>query len=119
MRWPGTPLETGANDVTCDRAEHVHRLSRRSPAARQQLTDHPTSIMKAAADLSDPVRRCGAGQCRVGAQAIAEVFMQAKVPAGRQFWFLDTRVVVRTSFKDGQDRISVLEHEAPHGDSPP
>ena len=45
--------------------------------------------------------------------------MQAKIPAGRQFWFLDTRVVVRISCEDGQDRISVLEHQAPHGDSPP
>jgi quercetin dioxygenase-like cupin family protein len=45
--------------------------------------------------------------------------MQAQTPAGRQFWFLDTRVVVRIGFEDGQDRISVLEHQAPHGDSPP
>ena len=45
--------------------------------------------------------------------------MQAKIPAGRQFWFLDTRVIVRISFEDGWDRISALEHQAPHGDSPP
>jgi quercetin dioxygenase-like cupin family protein len=45
--------------------------------------------------------------------------MQAKIPAGRQFWFLDTRVVVRLSFEDGHDRISVLEQWIPHGDSPP
>jgi quercetin dioxygenase-like cupin family protein len=85
----------------------------------QQLTDHPTSIMKAAADYQIRLRRRAACQPRVGAQASAEVFMQAKIPGGRQFWFLDTRVVVHISFENGQDRISVLEHEAPHGDSPP
>jgi quercetin dioxygenase-like cupin family protein len=45
--------------------------------------------------------------------------MQAKIPVRRPFWFLDTRVVVRISFEDGQDRISVLEQWLPHGDSPP
>ena len=45
--------------------------------------------------------------------------MQAKFPAGQQFWFLNTRVVVRISFEQGHDGISVLEHWAPHGDSPP
>jgi quercetin dioxygenase-like cupin family protein len=35
------------------------------------------------------------------------------------FWFLDTRVSVRISFETGADKISLLEHWAPHGDSPP
>ena len=34
-------------------------------------------------------------------------------------WFLDTLVTVRVSETDGQDRISVLEHRAAQGDSPP
>lgn len=34
-------------------------------------------------------------------------------------WFLDTLVCVRVSFRDGSDRISVLEHAARRGDSPP
>jgi quercetin dioxygenase-like cupin family protein len=34
-------------------------------------------------------------------------------------WFLDTLVCVRVSHRDGQDRISVLEHAARRGDSPP
>ena len=38
---------------------------------------------------------------------------------GGDYWFLNTRVSVRVSCNDGQDRISVLEHRAPHGDSPP
>jgi mannose-6-phosphate isomerase-like protein (cupin superfamily) len=41
------------------------------------------------------------------------------VPPLRQLWFLDTRVAVRVSYEDGTDRISVLEHWAPYGDSPP
>ncbi|MFN3286471.1 MAG: cupin domain-containing protein [bacterium] len=34
-------------------------------------------------------------------------------------WFLDTLVRVRVSHREGTDRISVLEHLAPQGDSPP
>lgn len=34
-------------------------------------------------------------------------------------WFLDTYVTIRISEADGEDRISVLEHRAPYGDSPP
>jgi quercetin dioxygenase-like cupin family protein len=34
-------------------------------------------------------------------------------------WFLDTLVCVRVSCSDGNDRISVLEHAARRGDSPP
>ncbi len=34
-------------------------------------------------------------------------------------WFLDTLVCVRVSHRDGADRISVLEHAARRGDSPP
>ena len=36
-----------------------------------------------------------------------------------QLWFLNTFVTVRVSESDGQDRISILEHRAPYGDSPP
>ena len=34
-------------------------------------------------------------------------------------WFLDTLVCVRVSHREGTDRISVLEHAARRGDSPP
>ena len=34
-------------------------------------------------------------------------------------WFLDTQVTVRTSHMEARDGISILEHHAPHGDSPP
>ena len=34
-------------------------------------------------------------------------------------WFLNTYVTVRVSESDGQDHISILEHRAPHRDSPP
>ena len=36
-----------------------------------------------------------------------------------QFWFLDTLVAVRIAHADGTDGISVLEHRARFGDSPP
>ena len=45
--------------------------------------------------------------------------MNAIMSAGRHLWFLNTRVDVRASHEDGIDGISVLEHRAPHGDSPP
>lgn len=34
-------------------------------------------------------------------------------------WFLNTHVTVRIRHTDGGDGISLLEHHAPHGDSPP
>jgi quercetin dioxygenase-like cupin family protein len=34
-------------------------------------------------------------------------------------WFLDTLVIIRVSHREGSDGISILEHSAPHGDSPP
>jgi quercetin dioxygenase-like cupin family protein len=37
----------------------------------------------------------------------------------RELWFLGTRVTVRVSQSDGADGLSVLEHLAPRGDSPP
>ena len=37
----------------------------------------------------------------------------------RHMWFLDTEVTIRVSHQDGSDGVSVLEHRAPHGDSPP
>lgn len=39
--------------------------------------------------------------------------------AGEYLWFLDTLVCVRVSEKDGTDGLSLLEHSAPRGDSPP
>ena len=41
------------------------------------------------------------------------------VPASEYLWFLDTLIAVRVSKEGGSDGISVLEHRAPHGDSPP
>lgn len=37
----------------------------------------------------------------------------------RRLWFPDTRVEIRVSYEDGTDRISTLEHQGPHGFSPP
>ncbi|WP_046865372.1 cupin domain-containing protein [Microvirga massiliensis] len=37
----------------------------------------------------------------------------------RSLWFLNTHVIVRVSARDGSDGISVLEHRASRGDSPP
>ena len=45
--------------------------------------------------------------------------MNEAVSTNRQLWFLNTRVEVRVSYEDGTDGISVLEHQVPHGDSPP
>ena len=39
--------------------------------------------------------------------------------ATESLWFLNTLVRVRVSEREGSDGISVLEHRAPHGDSPP
>ncbi|WP_147023297.1 cupin domain-containing protein [Microvirga aerophila] len=37
----------------------------------------------------------------------------------RSIWFLNTHVIIRVSARDGSDGISVLEHRARQGDSPP
>jgi quercetin dioxygenase-like cupin family protein len=37
----------------------------------------------------------------------------------RNLWFLNTHVIIRVSSRDGSDGISVLEHWASRGDSPP
>lgn len=37
----------------------------------------------------------------------------------KDLWFLNTWVTVRVSGSEGQDGISILEHRAPYGDSPP
>jgi quercetin dioxygenase-like cupin family protein len=37
----------------------------------------------------------------------------------RSLWFLNTHVTIRISSQDGSDGISVLEHRASQGDSPP
>jgi quercetin dioxygenase-like cupin family protein len=34
-------------------------------------------------------------------------------------WFLDTLVCIRVSHRDGTDQLSILEHAARRGDSPP
>jgi mannose-6-phosphate isomerase-like protein (cupin superfamily) len=41
------------------------------------------------------------------------------MPSREPLWFLDTRVTVLISCSEGTDRISLLEHLAAHGDSPP
>jgi len=45
--------------------------------------------------------------------------MSASSDSASQLWFLNTWVTVRVSHATGQDKISILEHRAPHGDSPP
>lgn len=39
--------------------------------------------------------------------------------ATETLWFLDTRVRILIPAASGEDRLSVLEHRAPFGDSPP
>jgi quercetin dioxygenase-like cupin family protein len=39
--------------------------------------------------------------------------------ASKHLWFLNTLVAIRVSEHEGADAISVLEHQARHGDSPP
>ena len=39
--------------------------------------------------------------------------------ASNHLWFLNSEVTIRVSHLDGSDGVSVLEHRAPHGDSPP
>ncbi|MDE3155322.1 MAG: cupin domain-containing protein [Acidobacteriota bacterium] len=44
----------------------------------------------------------------------------APIPDGTdEFFFFNTRVTVRVPFTAGADTVSVLEHRAPVGDSPP
>lgn len=45
--------------------------------------------------------------------------MSASSERREHLWFLDTRVTVHVRHTDGADGISVLEHHAPCGDSPP
>jgi quercetin dioxygenase-like cupin family protein len=45
--------------------------------------------------------------------------MSIKSDLSRHLWFLDTEVTIRVSHLDGSDGVSVLEHRALHGDSPP
>jgi mannose-6-phosphate isomerase-like protein (cupin superfamily) len=45
--------------------------------------------------------------------------MRESVRTPQHVWFFDTRVAVLISCSDGADRISLLEHWARHGDSPP
>ncbi|WP_229753040.1 cupin domain-containing protein [Deinococcus aerophilus] len=40
-------------------------------------------------------------------------------PSAQQLWFLDTLVTIRLPGSAGPDGITVMEHHAPHGDSPP
>ena len=39
--------------------------------------------------------------------------------SANNLWFLNTFVTIRVSEAEGQDHVSILEHRAPHGDSPP
>ena len=41
------------------------------------------------------------------------------MPQIKNYWFLDTLVKIRVSGDDSTDGISVLEHQAYYGDSPP
>ena len=45
--------------------------------------------------------------------------MTASSNSASNLWFLNTWVTIRVPGEDGQDRISILEHRAPYGDSPP
>ena len=45
--------------------------------------------------------------------------MDAPQPEPRDLWFMDTRIIVRVSCFDGDDKLSVMEHVARCGDSPP
>lgn len=45
--------------------------------------------------------------------------MDGAVTDHRNLWFLDTRVTIRVSHEDATDGVSILEHWAAHGDSPP
>lgn len=45
--------------------------------------------------------------------------MPASPADDRRLWFLDTLVLIRVSYLDGTDGVSVLEHRARQGDSPP
>lgn len=40
-------------------------------------------------------------------------------PAQQLLWFLDTLVTVRLSANSGADRLSIIEHRMPYGESPP
>jgi quercetin dioxygenase-like cupin family protein len=45
--------------------------------------------------------------------------MDTAGPDLRSLWFLNTHVTIRVSAWDGADGISILEHRASRGDSPP
>lgn len=45
--------------------------------------------------------------------------MAMSADSSHHLWFLDTCITIRISEADGEDRLSVLEHHAPYGDSPP
>ena len=45
--------------------------------------------------------------------------MDSEAADHRNLWFLNTHVTIRISSQDGSDGISVLEHRASQGDSPP
>jgi quercetin dioxygenase-like cupin family protein len=42
-----------------------------------------------------------------------------KTSSQEKLWFLDTLVTIRVSERDGDDGISVIEHQVPFGSSPP
>lgn len=42
-----------------------------------------------------------------------------ELPTGDCLWFLDTLVCIQLSYRDGRDGVSILDHLAPHGHSPP
>jgi quercetin dioxygenase-like cupin family protein len=51
--------------------------------------------------------------------AVEALAMDSATPDHRSIWFLNTHVTLRISSQDGSDGISVLEHHASRGGSPP
>src|SRR5688572_21239181 len=68
-------------------------------------------------------RLCRARTCSNLSHPLNPPASEAAMSAGgdrpEHLWFLDTRVIVRIRHADGADGLSVLEHHACHGDSPP
>src|SRR5215210_1952619 len=54
-----------------------------------------------------------------GAVHNGEDTMNTSTADERSLWFLDTHVLIRLSYTDGTDDISILESHAPFGDSAP
>ncbi|HEV2129963.1 MAG TPA: cupin domain-containing protein [Longimicrobiaceae bacterium] len=53
-----------------------------------------------------------------GSVTIGNETIMSGAASAEYLWFLNTLVSVRVSARDGSDGLSVLEHQAPFGDSP-